>query len=127
MEPKTIRQIVDLQSLPINYPTHQHPTEFWEWLGRTVATFGFLEFVLARAVLVFTGTKQVNQNEVEIEFEKWYKKMKSALSDTLNPLIDKYAAAVKSNAKSSFANLGRILVNSAIFHFCCCRMHPRAL
>jgi hypothetical protein len=33
---------VDLKKLPPLFPTHGHSPIFWENLGRTVATFGFL-------------------------------------------------------------------------------------
>ena len=39
---------VDLDRLPANFPTHRHEAEFWEALGRGVATFGFLEEVLGK-------------------------------------------------------------------------------
>jgi hypothetical protein len=37
------RYVVDLSNLVPLYPTHRHSPMFWEALGRTVATFGFLE------------------------------------------------------------------------------------
>jgi len=38
--------LVDLNNLPSLFPTHRHSPMFWETLGRTIATFGFLEEVL---------------------------------------------------------------------------------
>ena len=43
-EPK--RHVVNPSDLPIEYPTHLHSAGFCEALGRTVATFGFLEETL---------------------------------------------------------------------------------
>jgi hypothetical protein len=37
------RFVVDRRGVPEQYPTHRHEPEFWEALGRCVATFGFLE------------------------------------------------------------------------------------
>ncbi len=51
-------------ALPAHYPTHLHDATFWESLGRAVATFGFLEEVLARAIFAFTGTKPYSEVEV---------------------------------------------------------------
>lgn len=37
------RYFVAEEDLPKDFPTHRHEPVFWEVLGRTVATFGFLE------------------------------------------------------------------------------------
>jgi hypothetical protein len=37
------RFIADIENLPASFPTQRHSAAFWENLGRTVATFGFLE------------------------------------------------------------------------------------
>ena len=50
------RFIVDLNKLPSLFPTHRHSPMFWEALGRTIATFGFLEEVLGKAIFAFTAT-----------------------------------------------------------------------
>jgi hypothetical protein len=47
------RFIVDIENLPASFPTHRHSAAFWENLGRTVATFGFLEEVLGKAIFAF--------------------------------------------------------------------------
>ena len=44
-------RIVDMDTLPADFPTHRHKSEFWEKLGRAVATYGFLEEVLGKAIL----------------------------------------------------------------------------
>ena len=43
---------------------------FWENLGRTIATFGFLEEVLGKAIFVFSATTPYPESEVEAAFEK---------------------------------------------------------
>jgi len=40
------RFVVDFNNLPFLFPTHRHDPMFWETLGQTVATFGFLEEML---------------------------------------------------------------------------------
>ncbi len=64
-------------------------------LGRTVATFGFLENVLARAIFVFTGTKEYSEDELQAALEAWLPKLERSLTDTLHPLVNTYAKAVK--------------------------------
>lgn len=51
--------VVDIDKLPANFPTHRHDPAFWEALGRTVATFGFLEEVLGKAIFAFTATRDI--------------------------------------------------------------------
>jgi len=87
--------IIDINSLPEKYPTHAHEPEFWEYLGRTVATFGFLENVLARAIFAFTGTKKYSENTIEQAYEKWLPKLESSLIDPLGGLIDTYGKSVR--------------------------------
>ena len=41
---------IDSSTLPEKYPTDKHEAVFWESLGRAVATFGFLEEVLSKAI-----------------------------------------------------------------------------
>jgi len=56
-EPKN--SVVNIEELPTGFPTHKHPSEFWEALGRTVATFGFLEETLGKAIFAFTATRRI--------------------------------------------------------------------
>ncbi len=51
------RLIVDRDKLPPLFPTHRHSPQIWEQLGRTVATYGFLEEVLGKAIFAFTATR----------------------------------------------------------------------
>lgn len=108
-EPK--RFVVNTRLLPLNFPTHKHPEEFWEMLGRVVATFGFLEEVLGKAIFVFTGTQPIKEEEFEAEFQRWLPVLKSALSDPLGNLIDYYGKAVKANNKATIVNLDDLLAD----------------
>lgn len=97
--------LVDLGALPANFPTHRHEAVFWEKVGRTVATFGFLEEVLGKATFAFTVRKQHAASESEEAFEAWLEKpegLEGALMDPLTGLIDRLARAVEeySNARS---------------------------
>ena len=58
------RFYTDCAQLPANYPTHRHGAEFWDALGRAVATFGFLEWVLGRAIFALTGTRKIIRSRI---------------------------------------------------------------
>ena len=47
------RYVVDFIRVPRHCPLQGHAPEFWEALGRTVATYGFLEEALGKAIFVF--------------------------------------------------------------------------
>ncbi|GFO73340.1 hypothetical protein BJAS_P4254 [Bathymodiolus japonicus methanotrophic gill symbiont] len=52
--------------------------DFWEHLGRTVATFGYLEDALVKGIYVFEVMTKCDKKVKDLEsFEKWY-------YDTLN-------------------------------------------
>ena len=106
-EPK--RFIVDSRNLPTHYPTHMHSPEFWEGLGRTIATFGFLEESLGKAIFSFSATKRVPEDKIEEEFENWLPTLEKALNDPLGSLIDSYGKAVRSNCIATIANLDDLL------------------
>lgn len=80
--------------LPELYPTHRHEASFWEMLGRAVATFGYLEHVLARAIFAITGTKEYTEGELQAALTRWIPALESSLSGTLDRLIKTYAQAV---------------------------------
>ena len=103
--------MIDTQKLPTDFPTHKHAPEFWEALGRTVATFGFLEEVLGKAIFSFTGTRRVPPNKAQAEFEKWLPTLERALSDPLGGLIDSYAKAVRDNTGTTITNIDELVEN----------------
>ena len=94
-EPK--RFTVDVQKLPMDFPTHKHAPEFWEALGRTVATFGFLVETLGKAIFSFTATRHIPSRELQAEFVKWLPTLERALTDPLGNLIESYSKAVRAN------------------------------
>ena len=87
--------IVDSDNLPSQFPTNHHDPEFWESLGRTVATFGYLEEILGKAIFSFTATKPYSEDEIAAAYEKWLPTLEKALSDTLGGLIPALEQAVK--------------------------------
>lgn len=104
--PEIKRYVIDRDRLPALFPTDRHPAQIWEHLGRAVATFGFLEEVLGKAIFAFTATLRYNSIEdAEVAYEKWLPQLQRALTDQLWSLADQYRKVVRSNPDSNFANV----------------------
>ena len=100
--------IVD--ELPENFPTHRHDSEFWEHLDRTIATFGFLEEMLGKAIFILTGTKEFeDEAAAEAAFENWQPVLEAALTDVLSKLISSYEKAVRDHQSTSTEGLEELL------------------
>ncbi|MBI1910692.1 MAG: hypothetical protein HYS21_01685 [Deltaproteobacteria bacterium] len=97
---------VNQAGLPDLYPTHRHDAMFWEALGRTVATFGFLE---DRAIFAFTATKPYREEEIQKACDEWLQKLERALTDQLGGLIDGYGKAVREHPSATISNLDELL------------------
>jgi hypothetical protein len=108
-EPEPRSVIVDLAKLPPHFPTHRHRAEFWEAFGRTVATFGFLEEVLVKAILVFGGTQHVPDDKVDEEIENLLKTLEKALSATLGGLIDAYDKVARAHNNAALPGFDKLL------------------
>ena len=105
------RSVIDTDALPPLFPTHRHDSAFWEALGRTVATFGFLEEVLGKAIFAFTGTKPHREDEIDEAYMKWLPTLERALSDPLGNLIDVYGSSVRTHPGSTISNLEDLIAN----------------
>jgi hypothetical protein len=105
--------IINTDALPDKFPTHMHESRFWESLGRAVATFGFLEEVLGKAIFAFTATRHYNESEVQQAYEGWLAKLERALSDPLGNLIETYGKAVREHPCAATTHLGATVVGSA--------------
>jgi hypothetical protein len=103
------RFIVDQGGLPELYPTHLHEAKFWEALGRTVATFGFLEETLGKAIFSFTATKPYREDEIQKAYAEWLPKLEHALTDQLGSLINSYGKAVREHPSATVSNLDELL------------------
>ena len=99
----------DPSSFTALFPTHRHEPAFWEALGRCVATFGFLEETLAKAIFAFAGMKEYPEHEAQARFEAWLPQLKRALSDTLGSLIPKYETAVRDHGGADTEGLNVIV------------------
>lgn len=101
--------ICDLDSLPKNFPTDRHEPAFWESLGRAVATFGFLEEVLGKAIFAFTATKPYSEEEVEQAYAQWVPKLERALTDQLSKLIESYGKAVREHPGATIEDIDELI------------------
>ncbi|MCZ7912288.1 hypothetical protein O9X94_23425 [Agrobacterium leguminum] len=101
--------VVKFDELPDAYPTHRNQADFWEWLGRVVGTFGFLENTLARAIFAFSGTREYAEEDVQSAFAAWVPKLEKSLSDTLYPLIKTYEQEVLSHQHTKPENFGALI------------------
>ncbi|NJL39321.1 MAG: hypothetical protein HC899_23145 [Leptolyngbyaceae cyanobacterium SM1_4_3] len=106
---KPTRYRVKQDGLPNKVPTHGHEATFWESLGRAVATFGFLEDVLGKAIFAFTATRTYEEDEIEQAYVDWLPKLERALIDPLGNLVDTYGRAVKDNPDAVIENLDELL------------------
>lgn len=106
---ETKRAIIDRDRLPHKFPTHTHLPQFWEQLGRTVATFGFLEEVLGKAIFAFTATRRYGSEEVDAAYHAWLPELERALSDQLWNLAEGYGKAVRENSDATTENVGELV------------------
>ena len=103
--------VINRAGLPPSYPTHAHDPAFWEALGRAVATFGFLEEVLMRAIFALTVTTHYEESEIESAYAAWAPKMTRWLSDPLGSLIDAYGKAVREHSSARIEDLDDLITD----------------
>jgi hypothetical protein len=106
---KSAHYCIDQDGLPDRFPTHRHEATFWESLGRAVATFGFLEEILGKAIFVFTATGSYEEANIHQAYAEWLPKLERALIDPLGNLIDAYGKAVRDNPDTVIENLDELL------------------
>ncbi len=83
-------------------------------LGRCVATFGCLEYVLFQACFLFTGNKvypveTYSLEEMEEKVREWDSEEGKALSDQLGQLIIKFEKAIRDYPNSKTDGLEELL------------------
>ena len=106
---KAERHCIDSHALPDRFPTHGHEASFWESLGRAVATFGFLEEILGKAIFAFTAMRSYEEDEIHQAYNAWIPKLERALSDPLGNLIDTYGKAVRDHPDAEIENFDELL------------------
>jgi hypothetical protein len=105
------RTVIDKDKLPPQFPTHSHPPQFWEQLGRTIATYGFLEEVLGRAIFAFTATRAYSPDEIDEAYQEWLPQLERVLTDQLWNLAESYGKAVRDNPASTITNVNELVEN----------------
>lgn len=105
------RHVVDVDRLPVGFPTHRHSSDFWQALGRAVATFGFLEETLGKAIFSFTAMRSYPDDQIQEAYRGWLKTLERALSDPLGNLIDSYGKAVRDHGDASIENLDELIAD----------------
>ena len=103
------RAIVDRNRLPPHFPTHAHAPQFWEQLGRTIATYGFLEEVLGKAIFAFTATRSYGPKEIDAAYQAWLPQLERALTDQLWNLAESYGKAAKDNPATTTENVAELV------------------
>ncbi|MDU0111738.1 hypothetical protein RT723_01670 [Psychrosphaera aquimarina] len=103
------KHYIEPESLPELFPTHKHEPAFWEVLGRTVATFGFLEEILGKAIFALTATKPYSEEDIQAAYEAWYKKLEKALTDQLSYLTKSYDKSLREHPQSTITNIDELI------------------
>jgi hypothetical protein len=106
---RTCAHYCDIDNLPEMFPTHRHHPEFWEALGRTIATFGFLEEILGKSIFALTATRRYHESEIEEAYKRWLPTLERALTDPLKKLIDSYEKAVRAHSDATINTLDELL------------------
>lgn len=105
------RSVIDRANLPPLFPTHRHSPQFWEQLGRTVATYGFLEEVLGKAIFAFTATRNYGPDEIDAAYQAWLPQLERALTDQLWNLAESYGRAARDNPATTTENIHELVEN----------------
>ena len=106
---KQVGYIVNQGALPEKYPTDKHEAVFWESLGRAVATFGFLEETLAKAIFSLTATRPYDEHEIQQAYTEWLPKLERTLTDPLGNLIDTYGKSVRDSPMATINEIDELL------------------
>ena len=106
-----VRAIIDRKRLPKMFPTHRHAPEFWEHLGRAIASFGFLEDTLKKAYFSFTGTTPVAPEGAERAVEQWGKRLEKVVTMQLWNLANEFEGAATANPTRSTENIGELVAD----------------
>jgi hypothetical protein len=101
---KPNRSMVAFDKLPPSFPTQAHAPAFWEALGRAVATFGFLEETLGKAIFCLHRNARDTGGADQAAYEKWKLTLQRAFSDALSNLIDTYGKAVRDHGGATIEN-----------------------
>jgi hypothetical protein len=94
--------VIDRDKLDPDFPTQSQTPLLWEELGRTVASFGFLEEMLGKAIYALTGTQEFDPAGDPEAFNVWIRTLEKALTDQLGGLIIRYEEALSENQRTKW-------------------------
>lgn len=103
--------LIQRDAIPLGFPTHRHMPEFWEYLGRTVGTFAFLEDILCKAIFSLSATTQHREDQIEEAYRAWLTTLERALADPLGNLIDVYGKVLSSNQSANLENPDQLIAD----------------
>jgi hypothetical protein len=106
---QVICSVIDRDKLPPLFPTHAHSSLFCERLGRTIATYGFLEEALKKAIFAFTATRKYGPNEIDAAYQAWVPRLEQALIDQLWNLAESYGKAARDNPANTTTNVDELV------------------
>ncbi|WP_444454006.1 hypothetical protein ACTTAI_02475 [Rhodobacter capsulatus] len=88
---------LDIDQMPEAWPTNRLSSEFWAELGRTVATFGFLEECLSKAYFALSARTPCLPENAEQAVADWQKTLEQAVSEPLGKRIQLFEKACRSH------------------------------
>lgn len=100
---------INRDKLPPLFPTHRHSSLFWEHLGRTIASYGFLEEILGKAIFAFSATRSYRADEIDAAYQAWLPQLERALSDQLWNLAESYGKAVREYPSDKIENVNELV------------------
>lgn len=105
--------MIDIEKLLIshpNWPTNYHKPEFWEYLGRAVASLGLLEETLKKSIYIISGNKRIsNLDNSDDEYNKWIKDLEKVASNAMGSLIKKLEGSINENHDFVFPELNNFI------------------
>jgi len=102
--------MIDQDRLPAAWPTHRQSEAFWSALGRAVASFGFLEWTLRRAIFALTGDHLVPTDEDELRqaMTEWNDRLTKVSTSTIVTLANAFETAAQQHGRADVAYVSEL-------------------
>ncbi|MFN4297686.1 MAG: hypothetical protein ACK4FB_12680 [Brevundimonas sp.] len=103
--------MIDQDRLPMAWPAHRQSEVFWSALGRAVASFGFLEWTLRRAIFALTGDHLAPTDEVELRqaMADWNDRLTKVSTSTLVALAKAFETAAQEHGRADMAYVSALV------------------
>lgn len=103
--------MIDQDRLPLAWPTHRQSEAFWSALGRAVASFGFLEWTLRRAIFALTGDYPAPTDESELQqaMKEWSDRLTKVTTSTLVTLAKAFEVAAQEHGRADVAYVSKLV------------------